>query len=76
MKLQCPYCDFVGDFQKAEVPFFVFSLLDLRREKSRAKRTHICPECGTELVFPREIDHEHFQDIPPLRHAKCAEGDC
>ena len=65
MKFKCPYCDFKGDFQKANVPFFVFSLIDLRREKSRAKRTYICPECGTEIVFPQEIENENFQQGVP-----------
>ena len=56
MIFKCPYCKFSGDFIRGKVPFFVFSLLDLRREKSRVKRTYICPECGTEIVLPQEIE--------------------
>jgi hypothetical protein len=55
MKLKCPYCDYDGEFKTGKPPFFVFSLLDSHMEYRKAKRKCVCPECGTEIVFPKEI---------------------
>lgn len=50
MILQCPCCHYDGEFKPGKVPFFVFSLLDVSRERRRAARAQVCPECGTEIV--------------------------
>ena len=52
----CPGCRYEGPFQRGKVPFFVFSLLDAQREKSRARRTYVCPECGTVIVLPQAVE--------------------
>jgi len=45
MKMQCPQCNFNGEFKKAKVPFFIFNLLDSDIAAYRAKRTFVCPHC-------------------------------
>ena len=55
IRLKCPFCGFDGEFEQGKVPFLVFGLLDVSRERAKAKRKHVCPECGTEIVLPRSV---------------------
>lgn len=53
MKFSCPCCDHDGEFTSGKIPFVVFSLLDVGRERRRAKRTYVCPKCGTQILLPK-----------------------
>jgi hypothetical protein len=53
MKFRCPQCSYEGEFKKGKVPFLVLGLLDVSRERAKAKRRHVCPKCGTEIVLPK-----------------------
>ncbi len=54
MKFTCPWCKYDGPFEDGKVPFLVFGLLDVGRERRKAKRTYTCPECSTQIVLPKE----------------------
>ncbi len=52
-KIKCPHCNVDGTFERKKIPWSVASFVDYYRERSRAKRTIVCPKCKTEIVFPR-----------------------
>ncbi len=51
MQIDCPVCEFDGEFDDGKLPFFVFSLLDTERERNKSERTYTCPECKTQIVL-------------------------
>lgn len=52
MPFSCPCCDYCGEFERVKGSFWVDSFLTYYRESKRAQRTHVCPQCKTEIVTP------------------------
>lgn len=54
--MRCPTCGFEGEFNKARPPFFVFDVDHSLSERDRAKRSSVCPHCGTTITIPAKLD--------------------
>jgi len=49
-EMTCPTCGFIGEFKQAKPRFWVDDLWDWLVERNRARRTLVCPECGTSVT--------------------------
>ena len=50
--MKCPHCGFDGDFKKASPRFFVLDAFAWLVENDRARRSSVCPKCGTTITLP------------------------
>ena len=51
-EMKCPLCGFAGEFTQARPRFFVFGLWDWLVERNAARRSLVCPKCGTKVTLP------------------------
>ena len=54
--MRCPTCGFEGEFNQDRPRFFVLDALDSLSERDRARRSSVCPSCGTTITLPSKID--------------------
>ena len=50
-EMKCPVCKFTGGFKRARPRFWVGDLWHWLVERNYARRTFVCPECGTAVTF-------------------------
>jgi DNA-directed RNA polymerase subunit RPC12/RpoP len=50
-EMRCPSCGFIGPFKKARPRFLVFDLWHWLVERNAARRSFVCPKCGTKVTL-------------------------
>jgi DNA-directed RNA polymerase subunit RPC12/RpoP len=48
--LKCPKCGYDGGFKQASPRFFVFDIWHWLVERNIARRSFVCPKCGTKVT--------------------------
>jgi hypothetical protein len=51
-EMTCPACKFTGGFKQARPRFWVSDVWHWLVELNQARRTLVCPECGTSVTSP------------------------
>jgi predicted RNA-binding Zn-ribbon protein involved in translation (DUF1610 family) len=50
-EMKCPSCGFAGEFVRASPRFLVFDVWHWLVERNTARRTLVCPKCGTKVTL-------------------------
>lgn len=51
--MRCPTCGYVGQFNKGKPRFFIFDSWHYLVERNAARRSLVCPNCGTKVMISK-----------------------